>query len=104
MTYGNKFDISVPKYLRLVRAMESAAILGAKNIVVYVISVPKNVNFEEYNIRYYKSLVSYCEKFGIGVAVENLFGCDAKRRHVTGILGSPQELNKIVEKLNSGNI
>ena len=99
--YGDKFDISEPKYLRLVRAMESAAILGAKNIVVHAITVPENVNFEEYNIGYYKSLIPYCKKFGICVAVENLFGYDAKRRRVTGILGSPKELNEIVEKLNS---
>lgn len=81
--------------------MESAAILGAENIVVHAIPVPNGVDFEEYNIKYYRSLIPYCEKFGICVAVENLFGYDEKRKHVTGILGSPKELNGIVEKLNS---
>lgn len=111
LNYGSAFDLSEPKYLRLVRSMESAAILGADNMIVHSISLPKNValgeyvvkgaDFEEYNIAYYRSLIPYCEKFGIHVSVENLWDMDSKRHCLIGKLGSPEEINGIVEKINS---
>ena len=63
----------------IVKAMEIAAILGAKIIVVH----PKqhlrysdeNNKFELFrmNVDFYKRLVPYCEKFGIKVATENMW-------------------------------
>jgi len=99
--YGLERNISEEKHLRMIRALESASILGAENIVVHSITVPDSVDFEEYNIEYYKSFIPYCEQFGIHVAVENLFGRDVKRKRLIGKLGSPAELNSIVEKINS---
>ena len=88
-------------YTKVLRAIESASILGAKNIAVHSITVPNDVDFVEYNIDYYRSFITYCEKFGICVAVENLFKTDEKRHHIIGKLGSPKELCDIVEKINS---
>lgn len=99
--YGMEKSESEEKYLNIVRSLESAAILGAKNIVVHSVNVPEDVDFEEYNVEYYKSLVPYCEKFGICIAVENLFGKDAKRKCIVGKLGTPAELSRIIEKINS---
>jgi len=99
--YGMEKNISEEKYLWMTRALESASILGAKNIVVHSITVPDGVDFEKYNIEYYKSFIPYCEKFGIHVAVENLFSRDNKRKRINGKLGSPEELSGIVEKINS---
>lgn len=102
--YDLEKDVADQKYLWMVRALESASILGAKNIIVHSINVPEGIDFEEYNIEYYKSFIPYCEKFGICVAVENLFRRDVKRKCITGKLGSPEELNRIVEKINSPRI
>ena len=99
--YGMEKNISEQKYLWMVHALESASILGATNIVVHSVNVPEGVSFEEYNVQYYKSFIPYCEKFGIHIAVENLFRRDLKRKRLTGKLGSPAELNSIVEKINS---
>lgn len=99
--YGMENNISEEKYLWMTRALESASILGAKNIVVHSITVPDGVDFEKYSIEYYKSFIPYCEKFGIYVAVENLFSRDNKRKRINGKLGSPEELSGIVEKINS---
>lgn len=99
--YGMAIDTSELKYLNIVRAIESAAILGAKNIIVHSITVPEDVDFEQYNVEYYKSFIPYCEAFNIHVAVENLFARDKKRNRVVGKLGSPQELNSIIKKINS---
>ena len=85
----------------MARSIEAASILGAETIVVHSITVPAGVDFEEYNVEYYKSLIPYCQKFGIRVAVENLFYRDIKRKRLTGKLGSPQELSSIVKKINS---
>lgn len=91
LSYGCIFDVTEPKYLWLIHSLESAAILGAENIIVHSISVPKGVDFEEYNINFYKSLIPYCEKFGIHIAVENLFAWDSKRKRRIGKLGSPRD-------------
>ena len=99
--YENKMDISDEKYLWLVRSLESAAILGAENIVVHSVNVPTGVDFEEYNTLFYKSLVKYCEKFKIHIAVENLFSIDTKRKCVKGKIGTAEELNRIVKKIDS---
>ena len=99
--YGMSRDTSDPKYLNIVRALESAAILGAENIVVHSITVPEDVDFEAYNIAYYRSFIPYCEAFNIHVAVENLFAKDAKRNRFVGKIGTPEELNSIVKKINS---
>ena len=62
---------------KIIRAMEIASILGAKIIVVH----PKqHLNYAEHpeelfniNVEFYKSLIPYCEKFGIKVACENMW-------------------------------
>ncbi len=64
-------------YDRIVRSIEAASILGANIIIVH----PKqHLKYAEHpdelfemNVAFYKSLIPYCEKFGIKVAVENMF-------------------------------
>lgn len=102
--YGMNRDTSEPKYLNIVRAIESASVLGAKNIIVHSISVPEGVDFEAYNIEYYSSFIPYCEAFNIHVAVENLFKRDKKRNRIIGKIGSPEELNAIVNRIGSPRI
>jgi len=104
MEYGDAFAMEEPHYLELVRAIESAAILGAKCIVVHALELPlvaRVEEFEEVNYQYYKSLQPYCEKFGIQIAVENLFQVDEKRKCCKGMFGSPRELCAILRRLNS---
>lgn len=102
--YGEPIDFSNPNYLSIIRAMESASILGAKAIVVHSIGLKKNsrIYFDhDYNLAYYKSLQPFCEKFNIKIAVENLFGFDSKRNCYHGRLGTPTELSEFVRELDS---
>ena len=99
--YGLRTDPSEERYLSLIRSLESALILGAKNIVVHAISVPEGVDFVEYNIAYYKSFIPYCERFGICVAVENLFRRDKITNQIFGKLGTPEELGGIIKAIAS---
>ena len=101
---GEAFDLSTPAYRAIVRSMESAAILGAKTIIIHSLSATVNdivVFDKEYNLEFYRSLLPYCEKFGIKVAVENLFQRDPKRGGYVGKLGKPEELCAFVRELNS---
>lgn len=62
---------------KIVRAMEIASILGAKIIVVHpkqhLIHAEHPQELFEMNVEFYKSLIPYCEKFGIKVACENMW-------------------------------
>ena len=101
---GEAFDLSTPSYLATVRSMESAAILGAKCIVIHSLSELKNERIvfdKEYNLEFYRSLIPYCESFGIKIAVENLFHTDRKRGYYTGKLGKAHELCDFIRALNS---
>jgi uracil-DNA glycosylase family 4 len=64
-------------YEKIVRAMEIASILGAKIIVVHpkqhLIHAEHPDELFEMNVEFYKSLIPYCEKFGIKVACENMW-------------------------------
>lgn len=75
MRYGMAQDDSEPAYVRLMRAIESAAIIGIHHIVVEGMEVPapstSYLNLD-YNCDYYRKLEPLCKKFGVVIAVENL--------------------------------
>lgn len=99
--YGCGHNETDPLYLNMVRSMESAAILGAKTTVIHSITVPQGVDLKQYNLEYYRSFIPYCKKFGIRMAVENLFIRDEKGKVAAGKLNTPEELNEMVERLDS---
>ena len=102
--HGEPLDTSSPNYLAIVRSIESAAILGAKQIIVHSICVKKDgqLRFDhDYNLAYFKSLEPFCERFNINIAVENLFVLDNKRKSYMGRLGTPAELCEFVRELES---
>jgi sugar phosphate isomerase/epimerase len=99
--YGMQMDESEPDYRSIVRSIASAGMIGAKNIIVHSIIVPEGVSIEDYNVEYYSSLIPYCEKYGICVAIENLFAPAAEPNTYTGRFGSPEDLNRVVERINS---
>lgn len=104
LRYGEEFDCANPRYRAIVRSIESASILGAKAIIVHSIWHPADgriVFDREYNLKFYQSLLPFCEKFGICVAVENLFAHDKKRKYHAGLLGTPAELLAFIRDLNS---
>jgi len=106
MKCGEAFDMSTANYRAVVNALECAALIGAKCTVVHAITVAQNkaqeINFEEYNLAFYRSLIPYCEKFGIKVAIENLYirdtNCGCYRAKIGG---TPESLCGFIRKLNS---
>lgn len=103
MAYGHPFDTSDEGYLNVVRAIESAAILGAEQIIVHALPMPEDTgeaDFMAYNLAYYESLEPYAQKSGIKIAVENLFGYDEKRKCHKGVLGRPEQHLQMMDMLN----
>ncbi len=72
---GTDEDDEIFEYL--IRSIEFAAALGAKTIVIHpkqhIYHLDNTLELFEMNVEFYKSLVPYCEKFGIKVAVENMW-------------------------------
>ena len=96
---GEAFDLSCPSYKLIVRSIEYAAYLGAKNIIVHLICTANRWELYQYNQAYYKSLEVYGKKFGIRIAVENDF--ERRNGKILPVLNYPQEFGAFIEKLNS---
>ena len=101
---GTEEDSEIFEYL--IRSMEFAAILGAKVIVIH----PKQHlyhldNVEELfniNVEFYKSIIPYCEKFGIKVAVENMWHENPNTYAVVdSVCSRAWEFVKLLDTVNS---
>ena len=94
------------KYLRNVRAIEAASVLGAKSIIIHPLgsilkSDDHNLDYFEYNTMYLRSYIPYCEKFKIHISVENLnTSKDGKALGIPG-LTTPDEISGWVISLGS---
>ena len=94
ITVEDDYDITNERFKQLIRSMESASIMGAKHIIVHAVSTDIETNYV-----FYKSLQPYCEKFGIKIAVENLFIRDGEKHFSQ--LGTPEELNEMLMRLDA---
>ncbi len=101
-SYGDEVK-DKKRYGQIVKSIEAASILGAKIIVVHPIQHLKyseNVEtLREMNIEFYKSLVPYCEKFGIKVATENMWQYDG--HIVDSTCSKPEEFCDYVDSIGS---
>lgn len=91
------------KYRRNLRAIEFASVLGAKSIIVHPLGsvLKSDLDYFEYNTKYLKSYIPYCEKFKIHISVENLnTSKDGKAFGIPG-LTTPDEISSWVKSLGS---
>ena len=101
---GDPFDPSFVPYRNILRAMEAAALLGANSIVVHAVTIrDRSADYvEDYNFEFYRTLEPYAEKFGIRIAIENLFNTDRKRNTYSNRrCGTPELINRMLARLNS---
>lgn len=107
LKFDDELSEANPEYVQMIRAIESAGVLGAESIVVHTIHMPENSErgFWEYNINYFNGLGKYAEKAGIRIAVENLFCRDSKRQCISrqGRLATPEMLSRFVKELGTDN-
>lgn len=104
MVFGDAFDESGEHFRGILRAMEAAARLGAERIVVHAVKIPPEhgrINLLDYNVEFYRALVPYCQRFGIKVAVENLFTTDKKCKCFRSVLGTPEDVCQVIRRVGS---
>ena len=94
-------------YKSIVRSMKIASILGAKCIVVHPKQhLPYRQNedtLKKINFDFYKSLIPYCEQFGIKVAVENMWQMNpvGRKTIVNSTCARVEEFCEYVDMLDS---
>lgn len=93
---------------RILRSMEAAAILGVENIVIHPIHYGNywENREEQYerSLEYYRGLIPYCEKLGIRVCTENMWGRDKAKTIRDSLLSRPEEFCAFVDALDSDHI
>ena len=91
-------------YADIVHSLEVCSVLGIPHTVVHAVKTPRedcSVDYKEYNRAFYLSLLPYCEKYGVKIAVENLFWHDKKRECFFGLFPTPAEMTDFVDSLGS---
>ena len=98
--YGDE-EYNKQTFARIIREMEAAAFMGAPFIVIHAVKpLPKEVDAIAENLRFYRSLIPYCQKFGIKVAVENPFEYDELReRRKPCCIGTSEKLAAFMDEL-----
>ena len=71
---------------RILRAMEAAALMGVRNIVVHPMQeleyATNRDRLWEENLEFYRSLIPYCQEYGIRICAENMWQRDKKRGYI----------------------
>ncbi|MBR7133130.1 MAG: sugar phosphate isomerase/epimerase [Clostridia bacterium] len=93
-------------YKDIVRSMEVASVLGAKIIAVHPVQHLKYAEHPdelfEMNVKFYKSLIPYCEKFGIRVGCENMWQDNSRTQAITeSTCARAWEFCKYLDAVNS---
>lgn len=96
-------------FREITEAIETASILGAKIIVVHpkqhLTYAEHSGELFELNMEFYKRLIPYCEKFGIKVAVENMWQRNPASKAIThSVCSRASEFNKYIDCLESDMI
>lgn len=101
---GKVWDESNPSFALVVRAMQSASILGAEYIIVHPQGLhpfeERKVGIVDYNEQFYSALQPYCERFGIKIGIENLFTFDSTFQAYKPTLGRPEEINELMRRMD----
>ena len=65
--YEDDFSLNNERYVGIIRSIHYASIIGCENVVVHYIKndIPYNVDYIDYNLRFYGSLVPYLEKYNV---------------------------------------
>ena len=103
--YNKPLDDTYSQFVKIVRAIEFSAIIGAPMIVIHSIEMPKPffADMFDCNYKFYKTFEPYAKKFGIKIAIENLYIEDEKRHHyhAPGRFSTPDIMDKLLSALNS---
>ena len=84
-SYGEPLKDEIA-FNKIVGAMEIASILGAKIIIVHPkqhLEYAENVEkLKQMNMKFYQSLIPYCKKYNIKVAIENMWQYQKNNKNI----------------------
>ncbi len=88
------------------RSMHASAIMGVEHIIVHPRQhLPYEANKEQLwqeNLEFYRSLLPYCEEWGIRICTENMWKRDPKRGYIIPSMCSlPETFNAMIDEVNS---
>lgn len=91
---------------RILRSMHAAALMGVRNIVVHPVQhldyAKEKQRLWEENLEFYRSLIPYCEEYGIRVCAENMWQYDNRRRYIVdSVCSQPEEFCGLLDTLDS---
>lgn len=98
------YDTEIRKWI--LRSMEASAIMGVRNIIVHPLQhleyAKEREALFEMNLDFYRSLIPYCEKYGIRVCAENMWQYDNRRKYIVdSVCSCPEEFNRLLDELDS---
>lgn len=88
--------------------IEFASIIGAKNIVIHPIQIPRYYGHEEehfvMNMEFYRSLAPYAKEYGVKIAIENMWQTHPVNRHIVDdVCADPYEHIRYFDTLDDGD-
>nr|WP_304578734.1 sugar phosphate isomerase/epimerase family protein [uncultured Acetatifactor sp.] len=91
---------------RILRAMEAAALMEVRNIVVHPMQeleyATNRDRLWEENLEFYRSLIPYCQEYGIRICAENMWQRDKKRGYIVdSVCAPPEEFCGLLDELDS---
>ena len=95
LTFESVLDMSNMDFVRMLRSIEYASIIGSDSIVVHGFADPKGPFSEECmvrNVNYYNLLKDTAQRFGIHISIENM---------IRNCLNTPNLMNIIIDRLDS---
>lgn len=98
------FDTQITE--RIIRSMEVASILGAKQIIVHPKQhfdyVTNKQKMWDLNVEWYRSLIPFCEAYQIRVCVENMWQFDDHRKVIAdSFCSQPEEFAAFLDTVDS---
>lgn len=96
------------RYKEIVATIKNASYIGAETIIIhpcqhlYYCEEGNPEKLFEINMKFYKSLIPYCEEYGIKVAVENMWQYPGMISHST--CSRPEEFIRYIDELDSDSI
>ncbi len=86
-------------YEQIRRSIEFAGVLGAECIVIHNLPTSDPADFFQTNLAFFKSFEETARKSNIKIGVENLVARE-ENRPMPGRLGTPEELNAMLDQLD----
>ncbi len=86
-------------YDQICRSIEFSGVLGAEQIIIHNLPTPDPNDFFETNLAFFKSFEDVARRSGVKIGVENLVA-RVENRPMPGRLGTPEELNAFLDRLD----